>query len=86
MSAVGFEYDPHNRFQHTDLWHEQGTDPKQEWPVSKNARYERDARPGEGVDWQGKPSRFYVDVESVGSLKVDDIVIKVSYCTQSFRI
>jgi DNA-directed RNA polymerase II subunit RPB3 len=79
VSAVGFEYDPHNRLQHTDLWYEQGTDAKAEWPVSKNARYERDSRPGEGMDWKSRPSRFYFDIESVGSLKVDDIVIKVRY-------
>lgn len=76
VSAVGFEYDPHNRLQHTDLWHELGTDPKQEWPVSKNARYERDSRAGEGMDWKSRPSRFYFDVEGVGSLKVDDVVMK----------
>lgn len=45
--------------------------------MSKNARYERDSRPGEGMDWKGRPSRFYFDVESVGGLKVDDVVMKV---------
>jgi DNA-directed RNA polymerase II subunit RPB3 len=28
-SAVGFEYDPHNKLKHTSLWYE--TDPLQEW-------------------------------------------------------
>ena len=28
-SAVGFEYDPHNKLRHLDLWYE--TDPKDEW-------------------------------------------------------
>jgi hypothetical protein len=37
VSAVGFEYDPHNRLKHTDLWYEVGTKPEQEWPISKNA-------------------------------------------------
>ena len=77
VSAVGFEYDPHNRLGHTDLWYERGTDPKKEWPVSKNGRYERDAKAGEGVDWASRPSRFYLDIEGVGNLRCDDIVIKV---------
>ncbi|CAD6572382.1 MAG: 45 kDa subunit of RNA polymerase II [Cyphobasidiales sp. Tagirdzhanova-0007] len=76
VSAVGFEYDPHNRLGHTDLWYERGTDPKKEWPVSKNGRYERDARNGEGIDWASRAARFYIDVESVGSLRCDDIVVK----------
>lgn len=82
VSAIGFEYDPYNRLGHTDLWHERGTDPKKEWPVSKNGRYERDSRPGEGVDWQHKPSRFYMDVETVGGLKCEDIVVKVCFRLQ----
>lgn len=45
--------------------------------MSKNGRYERDARPGEGVDWKSRPSRFYFDIETVGSLKCEDIVVKV---------
>lgn len=76
VSAVGFEYDPHNRLGHTDLWYERGTDPKKEWPISKNGRFERDLAPGQGIDWESRPSRFYMDVESVGSLKVDDILVK----------
>jgi DNA-directed RNA polymerase II subunit RPB3 len=28
-AAIGFEYDPHNKLHHTDLWYEQ--DPKKEW-------------------------------------------------------
>lgn len=30
-SAVGFEYDPHNKLNHTDLWFENDTDPNKEW-------------------------------------------------------
>lgn len=37
VAAVGFEYDPHNKLRHTDLWFEVGTDPVDEWPLSKNA-------------------------------------------------
>ena len=30
-AAIGFEYDPHNKLHHLDLWYEQ--DPKKEWYV-----------------------------------------------------
>lgn len=30
-SAVGFEYDPHNKLHHLDLWYENNTDPVTEW-------------------------------------------------------
>jgi len=76
VAAVGFEYDPHNRLKHTDLWFEVGTDPKEEWIPSKNARYEREPLADESVDWKGRPSRFYFDVETVGSMKPEDIVVK----------
>ncbi|MBW0486611.1 hypothetical protein O181_026326 [Austropuccinia psidii MF-1] len=76
VSTIGFEYDPHNRLGHTDLWFEVGTDPKAEWPLTKNAKYERPPLEDEPVDYTSKPSRFYLDVESAGNLKPDDIVIK----------
>ncbi|KNZ45650.1 hypothetical protein VP01_794g4 [Puccinia sorghi] len=76
VSTIGFEYDPYNRLGHTDLWFEVGTDPKAEWPLTKNAKYERAPLDDEPVDFSSKPSRFYFDVESSGSLKADDIVVK----------
>lgn len=76
VSTIGFEYDPYNRLGHTDLWFEVGTDPRAEWPLTKNAKYERPPLDDEPVDYTSKPSRFYFDVESAGSLKPDDIVIK----------
>lgn len=33
-TAVGFEYDPHNKLHHLDLWYENNTDPAKEWQVS----------------------------------------------------
>ena len=30
-SAVGFEYDPHNKLHHLDWWFENNTDPNKEW-------------------------------------------------------
>ena len=41
VAAVGFEYDPHNKLRHTDLWYEVGTDPVVEWPRSQNAEVRR---------------------------------------------
>lgn len=32
-SAVGFEYDPHNKLHHLDMWYENNTDPVKEWYV-----------------------------------------------------
>jgi DNA-directed RNA polymerase II subunit RPB3 len=76
VSAVAFEYDPWNRLRHTDLWYEVGTDPKQEWPVSSNKVYEREPAEDEPFDFEAQPSRFYMDVEGVGSIKPEDIVVK----------
>lgn len=73
-SAVGFEYDPYNRLKHTDLWFEVGTKPEDEWPLSKNAQFERPPEPDEPFDYMQPPSRFYYDVEGVGSLPPKDIV------------
>lgn len=30
-SVVGFEYDPHNKLHHLDMWYENDTDPAKEW-------------------------------------------------------
>lgn len=45
--------------------------------ISLSAQYEREPRPEEGTDWAGRPSRFYFDVETVGSLKPEEVVTKV---------
>jgi DNA-directed RNA polymerase II subunit RPB3 len=36
-SAVGFEYDPHNKLHHIDWWFENNTDPAKEWCVVYNS-------------------------------------------------
>jgi DNA-directed RNA polymerase II subunit RPB3 len=38
VSAVGFEYDPWNKLQHTDLWYEVGTNPRAVWQPSENSK------------------------------------------------
>ncbi|KAH8924907.1 insert subdomain of RNA polymerase alpha subunit [Atractiella rhizophila] len=94
VSAVGFEYDPWNKMQHTDLWYEVGTDPRREWFLEHadrdkgNRRYEREPPPHSidpndpqrflvpGYDHTLRPSRFYFDVEVVGSMKPEEVVYK----------
>ncbi|GAA5890041.1 hypothetical protein JCM6882_009209 [Rhodosporidiobolus microsporus] len=76
VAALGFEYDPYNKLKHTDLWFEVGTDPKVEWPVSDNGKYEKKPEDNEPFPYNEKPSRFYFDVEAVGQLKPEDIVLK----------
>lgn len=36
-SAVAFEYDPHNKLHHLDMWYENNTDPIKEWYVEPGA-------------------------------------------------
>ncbi|KAL8760888.1 MAG: hypothetical protein Q9184_002953 [Pyrenodesmia sp. 2 TL-2023] len=73
-SAVGFEYDPHNKLKHLDYWYEE--DPEKEWPKSANAAWEEAAQDGEAFDYSAQPSKFYFDVESVGNLEPDAVVLQ----------
>ncbi|CAG8596782.1 1942_t:CDS:10 [Acaulospora morrowiae] len=82
-AAVAFEYDPFNKLRHVHYWIEE--DEKKEWPASKNA--EKDFPPGEDegkyifnnkltlFDFTAKPNRFYFEVETIGSMKPEDIVM-----------
>jgi len=71
-AAVGFEYDPHNKLRHMDLWYEE--DPAKEWPKSKYAAWEDPPQEGEPFDYDAVPSRFYFEVESVGNLESDTVI------------
>jgi len=71
-SAVGFEYDPHNRLKHVDFWYEESAE--KEWPKSHNATQETAPAPDAPFDPDATPSDFYFDVESVGNLEPDVIV------------
>ncbi|KAH8677347.1 RNA polymerase Rpb3/RpoA insert domain-containing protein [Xylariales sp. PMI_506] len=71
-AAVGFEYDPHNKLHHLDLWYEQ--DPKTEWPKSQYAAWEDPPAEGEPFDYDAVPNRFYFEVESAGNLDPDTII------------
>ncbi|CEQ42820.1 SPOSA6832_04685 [Sporobolomyces salmonicolor] len=76
VAAVGFEYDPYNKMRHTDLWYEVGTKATDEWPLSENAKYEKKPEENDPFEYNEKPSRFYFDVEAVGQLKPEDVVLK----------
>jgi len=71
-SAVGFEYDPHNKLRHLDYWYEE--DPVKEWPKSKNAAWEEAPQEGEPFDYDAMPEKYYFEVESVGNLEPDAII------------
>ncbi|KAI0601906.1 DNA-directed RNA polymerase [Biscogniauxia sp. FL1348] len=71
-AAVGFEYDPHNKLHHLDLWYE--TDASAEWPKSKYADWEEPPAEGEPFDYNAVPSRFYYEVEGAGNIEPDAII------------
>jgi len=73
-SAVGFEYDPYNKLRHTTYWFE--GDIKSEWPVSENGREEEPLQEDAPFDFNAKPTKFYLNVETVGSLTPKDVVMK----------
>jgi hypothetical protein len=72
---VAFEYDPHNKLRHTSYWFE--TDIKAEWPLSENAKEEEPPRDDEPFDYNAKPSKFYFEIETDGSLSPQEVVMKV---------
>lgn len=76
VSAIGFEYDPHNALRHTSYWYE--LDPKAEWPLSDNAREEEPPNDAAPFDFNRKANKFYFDVETVGSMSPIEVVETVS--------
>jgi DNA-directed RNA polymerase II subunit RPB3 len=71
-AAVAFEYDPWNKLKHIDYWYE--TDAKAEWPPSANQQWEEPPTENEPFDYNAQPNKFYIDIESVGSLQPDEIL------------
>ncbi len=74
-SAVAFEYDPYNKLRHTTHWYEY--DAKKEWPLSTNAQEEEPPRDDEPFDFAAKPSKFYLEIETDGSLGPQEVVMRV---------
>lgn len=77
-SAVSFEYDPHNKLRHTTHWFE--VDERAEWPLSDNAKEEEPPRENEAFDYSAIPKRFYFEVETVGSVSPQEVVLKARAC------
>lgn len=73
-SAISFEYDPWNKLKHTDLWYEESAE--SEWPKSRNCDYEEPPAENEKLDFNAKPSKFYMNVETTGQLRPDAVFEK----------
>lgn len=73
-AAIAFEYDPYNKLKHTDYWYEESVE--NEWPKSANAEWEEPPIPGEKFDYLAKPDKFYVNLETTGVLKPNEVFNK----------
>lgn len=73
-AAIEFEYDPWNKLKHTHYWYE--VDPETEWPNSKNCEYEDPPVEGESFDYNAQADTFYMNVETIGSIPVDQVVTR----------
>lgn len=83
VANVAFEYDPDNLLRHTDFWVEE--DVNKEWPrslYSETGVYpdERNALP---YDPKAEPDRFFFNVEAIGSLRPEDILLQAITILQS---
>ncbi|KAJ1835562.1 RNA polymerase II subunit 3 [Coemansia sp. RSA 2711] len=79
-AAVGFEYDPHNNLRHLNYWYEKSI--KDEWPLSKNAEEETENDPDAPFNYRAEPTTFYFNVETVGSLEPQAVVVKATRVLQ----
>lgn len=68
LAGVCFEYDPDNIMRHTLF-------PKpDEWPKSEHTELDDDQFEG-NFNWEAKPNKFFMNVESSGALKPENIVL-----------
>ncbi|KAJ3368314.1 45 kDa subunit of RNA polymerase II [Kappamyces sp. JEL0680] len=73
-TGLAFEYDPYNRLRHTSYWVEGKVE--DEWPISENGReHEEPPAPNEPFDFKAKPKKFYMTVETSGSLEPKEVTI-----------
>ncbi|KAF9925731.1 45 kDa subunit of RNA polymerase II [Linnemannia zychae] len=72
--GVSFEYDPYNRLRHSHYWIEE--DEKLEWGVSANAAEETPVDPNEPFDYNAKPDKYYIEVETSGCMKPEEVALR----------
>ncbi|KAF8951353.1 45 kDa subunit of RNA polymerase II [Podila verticillata] len=72
--GVAFEYDPYNRLRHSHYWIEE--DEKTEWGVSANAAEEIPVDPSEPFDFNAKPEKFYIELETSGCMKPEEVALR----------
>jgi DNA-directed RNA polymerase II subunit RPB3 len=71
---VGMEYDPYNKLRHTSYWFEK--DAREEWPIGPNAHEEEPPRDDEPFDYNAKANKFYLEMETDGSLGAQEVILK----------
>jgi DNA-directed RNA polymerase II subunit RPB3 len=69
------EYDPYNKLRHTSYWFEK--DIRTEWPLGDNAKEEVEPRDDEPFDYNAKANKFYLNLETDGSLGPQEVIMKV---------
>ena len=67
---------------HTSHWFE--SDERGEWPLSENATEEEAPQEDALFDYNAKPDRFYMEVETDGSMGPREVILKVRVTHSSY--